>query len=204
MSENDLYLTIASNARAEIKIKGSRFIGCAHETESAEAANLRLNQIRKNEYSATHNCYAFVVGNSSSPEFKYSDDGEPGGTAGRPIYDVIIGRGLTNTLVVVTRYFGGTKLGTGGLARAYSQAASEVLAAAGVRKNFITDSVIIEIDFAFYDAVLRLINKSSVVSHQADFAEQVRIDLEIRKSKTEEIISAITELTNGQAVIEAK
>lgn len=204
MIEDDLYLTIAGNARSETKVKGSRFIGRARKIESVNMALQLLNTIQKTEYSATHNCYACVSGRGNRKDFKYSDDGEPGGTAGRPIYDVISGRGLTNTLVVVTRYFGGTKLGPGGLARAYSQAAAKALDAGGVRENFITDAILIELDFSYYDAVVRLINKSDIVSHKAEFTEQVKIDIEIRKSKTAELKSAVAELTNGQAVIKNK
>ncbi|MCK4606997.1 MAG: YigZ family protein, partial [candidate division Zixibacteria bacterium] len=116
---DDQYYEIAGPARIEIKRKGSRFIAETGAVSSVEEAHEQLETVRSREHAATHHCYAYRVGIADEARFKYSDDGEPGGTAGRPIYDVICGCEVTNALLVVTRYFGGTKLGTGGLARAY-------------------------------------------------------------------------------------
>jgi len=108
----------------KLSVKGSKFIASVFHTEDEEKALELLAQVRKKHYDATHNCYAYII----YPEIeKFSDDGEPSGSAGRPILSVLKGSGLTNTLVVVTRYYGGTKLGVGGLARAYSGCAKEAL-----------------------------------------------------------------------------
>ena len=115
---DDQYFIIARDSTVEIKIKNSRFIGESRHANSVAEALTRLEGIRKREYSATHHCFAYRVGLGHDPVFKYSDDGEPSGTAGKPIYDYIQGSEVTNLLLVVTRYFGGTKLGTGGLTHA--------------------------------------------------------------------------------------
>jgi len=118
--------TITSEVSHEIKIKGSRFIGFSAPVKTKEEAEAILESIRKTHFSATHHCYAYRL-HPDGREFRFNDDGEPSGTAGRPIFDAIESRGLFRVICVVTRYFGGTKLGTGGLARAYQQTASETL-----------------------------------------------------------------------------
>lgn len=121
-------LTLSEPVQAELIEKKSRFIGYAAPAESEEAAQAFLQEIRTRHRDATHNCYAYQVGEHNQYQ-RSSDDGEPSGTAGRPILEVIKGSGLSNVIVVVTRYFGGTLLGTGGLVRAYSAAAQAALAA---------------------------------------------------------------------------
>ncbi|MCK4857045.1 MAG: YigZ family protein, partial [candidate division Zixibacteria bacterium] len=140
-----------TESQIEIKVKGSRFIGETCLVASVDEAVARLAVVRKREYQATHHCYAYVTGWPDQVGFKYSDDGEPSGTAGRPIYDVITGHALTNLLVVVTRYFGGTKLGTGGLVRAYSEAARAAVEASGRHQQFLTRDYRFVLEFARYD-----------------------------------------------------
>ena len=127
----DSYLTLKSPSEHEIKIKASRFIALGFPVPDESSAMTILESVRKKEFAATHHCYAYVVG-LDKEQFKYSDDGEPSGTAGRPIYQTIMGRNLKNVIVIVVRYFGGTKLGTGGLARAY---AASRLAPGGSRNS---------------------------------------------------------------------
>ncbi|MFQ5453985.1 MAG: IMPACT family protein [Candidatus Zixiibacteriota bacterium] len=199
----DLYYIIEKPSVDEIKIKGSRFIAQSDIASSVDEAMEKLNIIRKREYSATHNCYAYVTGeNEEQRPFKFSDDGEPNGTAGRPIYDAICGRKLTNILLVVTRYFGGTKLGTGGLVRAYSQAAGVVLDKSGRIEKFITDKLKVLIEFPLYDKLIKLVHNIGARQNKADFSEHVTVELEIRKSKTESLIAGIIELSGGKAKIE--
>ena len=199
---DDLYYTIVKPAQTEIKIKGSRFIGETNHVNSAEEATRQLTVIRKREHAATHHCYAYRVGLFDQLQFKYSDDGEPGGTAGRPIYDVITGKDITNILLVVTRYFGGTKLGTGGLVRAYSEASAKTLNLSGIKENYITESIKVELHFSFYDQLIKLINRISAEQKNIVFSDHVAMELEVRKSKIDTLTNAITELTNGQAKIE--
>ena len=125
------YRTIAHESEIEIVIKKSRFIGYAFLVSSAEEANEKLAALRKRQWDASHHCSAYVLGADKQLQ-KYSDDGEPQGTAGMPILQVLHHKDVTNTMVVVVRYFGGVLLGAGGLVRAYSEAAAKALDAAGL------------------------------------------------------------------------
>ena len=120
----DESLKIVKTGTSEVIIKKSRFLGTAVEVTSEEQAREVVAAIRKEHYSARHVCYAYSIG-EKNPALKFSDDGEPGGTAGKPILDVVQNSGITDILVVVVRYFGGVLLGTGGLVRAYSEAAAK-------------------------------------------------------------------------------
>lgn len=194
----DSYLTIAKPSTIEIKIKASRFIAETVSVSSSNDVDAALNVIRKREHAATHHCYAWRIGMDENEQFKYSDDGEPNGTAGRPIYDTLAGRNLTDTLVVVTRYFGGTKLGPGGLVRAYSQAAAEALDKSGTLERFLLDKLSFRIDFSYYDQVMRLADSIGAKVVFSDFAESVSMTLEIRKSRSDELKASLNELTHGR------
>jgi uncharacterized YigZ family protein len=199
---DDRYITIAQPARHELKVKGSRFIGRTALVADAEAGEGELAAVRKTEHAATHNCYAYRVGPTAEPEFKYSDDGEPSGTAGRPIYDAICGRELTNTLVVVTRYFGGTKLGTGGLVRAYGEAAAGALDLSGEQEHFLVDQIRVTVEFAIYDQLERLNRRLGARQVAADFSDRVELLLEIRRSLIDTLVDEIVQLSSGKAKIE--
>lgn len=196
-------MTIARPSHVETKVKGSRFIARTSLASSTDDANRQLRQISKQEHAATHNCFAYLVGVPGEEKvFKYSDDGEPSGTAGRPIYDIICGSGITNVVVVVTRYFGGVKLGTGGLVRAYAGAAKEALEKSGQVEKFVTDLLRVSVDFPVYDNLLKVLHKLGAHPRQADFSERVVLELEIRRSKSELLVAEITKLSMGQARIE--
>jgi len=201
---DDRYYTIRAPSQAETKVKGSRFLAESKPVISVKDVQATLERIRKREYAATHHCYAYRVGLFDRMTFKYSDDGEPSGTAGRPIYDVICGRNLTNILIVVTRYFGGTKLGTGGLVRAYSEAAKLVVEKSGTKENFITESIRVEIEFPFYDRLARILPKYSAKQTKADYSDRVALELEVRQSRVAELIVEISQLSGGRARIERK
>jgi uncharacterized YigZ family protein len=194
----DRYLTIARESSAEIKIKASRFIGETCIVPSVDEALARLTAIRKREHAATHHCFAYRVGLGNQIVFKYSDDGEPSGTAGKPIYDLILGSELTNVLLVVTRYFGGTKLGTGGLAHAYSDSARGVLEKSGIKENFIMSGFRFELEFSCYDRWRTILNRLKASEIEANFAEMVTSRVEIRRSRAEELKHAFVELTAGK------
>lgn len=139
------YTTVKGYGKAEIVEKKSRFIAHVMPISSEDEANKCIEEIKKQYWDARHNCYAYQLGDRNQIQ-RYSDDGEPGGTAGMPILDVLRGRDVKDTIIVVTRYFGGTLLGTGGLVRAYSNSAKEGLMAAGLiertphlRKHFTVD-----------------------------------------------------------------
>jgi len=199
---DDFYRTISQPTREEIKVKSSRFIAETKMVENSNEAVSAWQQIRKREHAATHHCYAYRIGLEAEPEFKYSDDGEPNGTAGKPIYDCIVGRKLTNVLVGVTRYYGGTKLGTGGLVRAYSDAAIKALEISGIRTVYLTNQLSIEIEFKYYDQLQKLIEKYKAKQDSSEFKEKVQLTLSVRKSKSDQLKNEIINLTHGQAKFE--
>jgi len=198
MEPIDSYLTIKEEADFELKVKGSKFIGQARICPDKDTAETILESIRKKYYDATHNCFAYRTGFGNDAVFRYSDDGEPSGTAGRPIYDTIEGSDLTNLLLVVTRYFGGTKLGTGGLTHAYSQTARETLAKAGTAEKLITGRLPMVVPFSDYNNVERTIYqmKASIIS--SDFAEVVRLTAEIRLTQMQSLREKLTDITSGR------
>lgn len=198
----DSFHTIARESRTEIKVKGSRFIGETFLAHDVSSALEKLQAVRKREFQATHHCYAYVTGQTDEVEFKYSDDGEPNGTAGRPIYDVLVGNGLTNALVVVTRYFGGTKLGTGGLVRAYSDAARAALEISGKREVLITDDFRTTLEFSLYDRWVRELKRLDGDVVDSEFADTVTLQVRIRRSRSERLTAAFVELTAGKGKIE--
>jgi len=199
---DDVYYTIAKAASIEIKRKGSRFIAETNLAAGTGSALEQLERIRKREHSATHHCYAYRVGLLDEIEYKYSDDGEPNGTAGRPIYDVVCGRGITNILLVVTRYFGGTKLGTGGLVRAYSDAARNVMETSGRQEHYLTERIAVTIDFSLYDSLAKIVRRLQATQNRADFSDHVSLELEVRKTKADHLITEIVQLSAGKAKIE--
>lgn len=198
MEQPDNYYTAASEAVVETKIKGSRFIGQVYLCQDENRAKAILDGIRKRYYDATHNCYAWKVGISKKVQFKYSDDGEPGGTAGKPIFDQLEGAGLTDVIVIVTRYFGGTKLGTGGLTHAYSDCAAEAIKAAGTVEKFITGSINARLDFADYNAVERAVHNAGAAIVQSEFSDKVNLTIEIRLSKMGALKERLTDITSGR------
>lgn len=146
----DSYLTLSGFSREEIVISKSRFIGYAAPFQDETQALAFLQQIRNDHRTATHHCYAYVIGENSGV-MRYSDDGEPGGTAGMPMMDVLRTKGLVNCCVVVVRYFGGVLLGTGGLVRAYTQAAQRAVEASGIARMELTSEEICELPYSVWD-----------------------------------------------------
>ena len=167
---SDTYRTLAAAATIELKVDGSRFIGEALPAADRDTAEAQIATIRQREHSATHHCTAYRVGRAGDT-FRYNDDGEPTGTAGPPLLRQIDARDLTNTLVVVTRYYGGTKLGTGGLARAYGDAASAALEAAPVVERVIR--VPVRVEFAYDDtsAANRLLQQFDLKVTHRDYTD---------------------------------
>jgi len=202
MEATDSFFTIKSSSEIEIKIKGSKFFGRAHKCESVEQAESVLEDSRKKYYDATHNCYAYRVGIGKEIKFRYSDDGEPSGTAGRPIYDQIEGRDLTNMIVVVTRYFGGTKLGTGGLTHAYSDSAAQAIDAAGLIEKFITGKIVMTVKFPDYNIVERIVHQAGARIIDSDFADMVRLTVESRLSHIDRLKDDLVDKTSGRIKFE--
>ncbi|MBN2788717.1 MAG: YigZ family protein [Candidatus Delongbacteria bacterium] len=196
--EKIAYKTIERNNLYEIeKIKGSRFIGSIFKTESKEEAEEQLEMIRKKNYSATHNCFAYTVG-IDQPVTRFSDDGEPSGTAGRPMMNVLESSGLSNVLLVVTRYYGGTKLGTGGLMKAYSEAAKEVIS----NSKIIDVEIKISVEFDYvYDStsmIMNLINKYEAEIVEEKYGDQVSMRIMLNKAFLESFSDEIFDKSNGK------
>jgi uncharacterized YigZ family protein len=200
--EEDEFLTIKAKQTAEIKVKGSRFIGTAHPVTTLDETSNYIQQLSNQFYDASHNCYAFQVGQFSSVIARYSDAGEPAGTAGIPILNVLKGKNLTDILIVVTRYFGGTKLGRGGLIRAYSDCATTVLDRCSIIKKYIYKTVNVTFEYDLTGAVMRVIDSNSAIIANSKYDRQTRLTLSIRKGNFESIKSKLIEASSGRIHIE--
>lgn len=196
----DAYRTIRGEAHDEFIEKRSRFIGHAFPVQSVEEAEAAVKKIRSQYWDARHNVYAFslLAGNA----VRSSDDGEPQGTAGAPVRDVLLGMGVTDCCVVVTRYFGGILLGAGGLVRAYTQAAQMALEAAGVKTMARGLSLRIVCDYASYSGVKSLICACGGVIGEELFTENAQIDFCLKKSDYPDFAARLTELSNGRLAAE--
>lgn len=189
------YKSVKQCSEAEYTVNRSRFIGRCFPVESEEAALCLLGNIRKKHWDATHNCFAYRIGENAAARF--SDDGEPGGTAGKPIMDVLTGRGLTNVLCVVTRYFGGILLGAGGLVRAYSKSAAEAVAKAGV-VSYLPGTVLdIPMDYSRYGALEGFIRASAEVRNVA-FAQNVVVTVAVEDTNLLKFMKEVTERSDGR------
>lgn len=166
------YRTIAHESEIEIVIKKSRFIGYAFLVATAEEANEKLAALRKRQWDASHHCSAYVLGADKQLQ-KYSDDGEPQGTAGMPILQVLHHKDVTNTMVVVVRYFGGVLLGAGGLVRAYSEAAAKALEAAGLCQYVPVVRWGFAVDYAHWARLDRFLQSSDIQLEQTDYGAEV-------------------------------
>ncbi|MBM7582709.1 putative YigZ family protein [Caldicoprobacter guelmensis] len=170
------YCTIKQRARHEVVIQKSRFVGDAFYVTSEDEALERLQNVKAEFPDATHHCYAYIVGQEGLIQ-RFNDDGEPGGTAGMPILQVIQNRGLKNVLVVVTRYFGGIKLGANGLVRAYSRTAAEVLDRAGTKRMVLSPRGIICLDYAYIGQVEYFLRQKGVHVTQAEYTDKVTLQV---------------------------
>ncbi len=197
----DTYFTPGNYARAEIKVKGSRFIAEAIRVETPKDAEAAIAAIRKREYNATHHCTAYRIG-PDGQDFRYNDDGEPGGTAGPPILRQIDARGLTNTLVVVTRYYGGTKLGTGGLLRAYGDAASEVLEAVSIEEHVIRDRLRLRFAYADTSPAMHTISQFDAQILETTYTEETEIVVGVRRSEAASFTDAFVNALSGRGTAE--
>lgn len=197
----DTFRQIAAAKVAEIKVKGSRFIAEAlPATSEAEAMEL-LQAVRKREYNATHHCWAYRIGQEGAL-FRYSDDGEPSGTAGKPILRHIDAREVTNLIVVVTRYYGGTKLGTGGLIRAYGDAAREVLAQCRVETHIIRARLRVVFDYADTSPAMHTVDNFDVVIKDSIYGDDTTLILAIRQSEVDAFTDQFTENLAGRGKVE--
>jgi uncharacterized YigZ family protein len=189
---------IITTGESEVIIKKSRFLGVAAYVESEEEARELVNSIKKEHFSARHVCYAYSIG-EENPRLKFSDDGEPGGTAGKPILDMINNSGIYNIVIAVTRYFGGVLLGTGGLVRAYTQAAAEAVQAAEVKTVCLCSIYDIVLDYSDYDKVMYILSQSEGVMTETQYSDKVTIKATIPADIADSVIETIREKTAGKS-----
>lgn len=199
---DDSYFTLKSNATGEYRDRGSRFIGLAFPVTNEEDVKHILQQVKKDHPQANHHCYAFRI--SPDPTvFRASDDREPSGSAGKPILGAITSKGLTDVLVIVVRYFGGTLLGVPGLINAYRSAAAHCLEQASTIEKFIEEKFILEFPYDLSNEVHQLLRKHKADIHHQDYSSPCQIHFSLRKSavvgfenafKTHPVISYQTQL----------
>lgn len=192
------YLTMSGYGEKEIIINKSRFIGYVTRAETEEDAIRFIEQIKKKHWDATHNCSAYIIGEHDQHQ-KANDDGEPSGTAGKPILEVIKKIGLKDTVVVVTRYFGGIKLGAGGLIRAYGQAASEAIHTTGIIQRTLHTQILITADYSLLGKLENELRSADHLIQHIDFLEQVTITVLVPVGEETRLEQFITDLTSAQA-----
>ena len=195
------YLMPAKHGSHEIIIERSRFICHVYRVESVEDANRYINQVRESHTRAHHNCIAYLIGENN--EFgRAADDGEPSGTAGAPMLDVLQRQQIKNCLVIVTRYFGGVKLGAGGLIRAYGKAVSEGLKAIGLVRRVKLQAIWLTCDYALFDPLTSKIKKQGHVIHQVEYSDRVKLEVLVEMIETETFKKWLIEFTNNTVFIE--
>lgn len=196
-SASDTYRVVADAVRAEWREKGSRFIAEVFPVETEKEVVAAIEAVRRREHAATHHCIAYRLG----PEgeiCRYHDDGEPAGTAGLPILRQLEARGLTNTLVVVTRYFGGTKLGRGGLIRAYGEAARRALGQAPVAERKMLVSFRLRFAFADTGSVMHLIERTGARIRETRYHTETELWVEVPRSHAVAFAEAFVETLAGR------
>ncbi|XCP86793.1 YigZ family protein [Roseburia hominis] len=196
------YKTIYREGQDEVVEKKSRFIAVVRPVHSEEEAAAFLEEMRKTYWNARHHCYAYVFGDHSQMQ-RCSDDGEPQGTAGKPMLDVLNAEGLHDTMVVVTRYFGGTLLGTGGLVRAYQKAAKAGIAASTVIEKCRGKKLTIRTDYTGLGKIQYILGQRGIHVLDTIYTDAVEIQIMASVEEEQELTVEITEGTNGQAHIEA-
>ena len=178
---DDEYRTvIAQPISYEIKIKGSKFIGHIFHVINKDQAESVYANIRRKYHDATHNCFAYRI---SPDEFRHSDDGEPSGTAGKPILQILENNDLSQTIIIVTRYFGGTKLGTGGLSRAYSESAKEVLEKTKIETKTRYITINVETTYDHLSLLLEFVNKYNGIVGKTEYSDKIIFCLQIPTTK---------------------
>ena len=192
------YRTVLKAAGDEQIIQRSRFIGDASPAASAEEALAFLEAVRARHRDATHHCYAYIIGQNAGI-MRYSDDGEPSGTAGLPIIEVMKARGVVDCCVVVTRYFGGVLLGAGGLTRAYAHTCAMALDAAGVCVMHPTETWLVEVPYALWDRVRHELSGLPARLESTEFTSAVAFELSVKAQDSQRVRDCLARVTDGRA-----
>jgi len=195
------YKVVIEGGEGEIVEKKSRFICTVKPVKTEKEAQAFVDEIKKKYWDAKHNCSAMVIG--SNNEFaRCSDDGEPSGTAGRPMLEVLIGEGVHDVACVVTRYFGGVLLGTGGLVRAYQASIKEGLAHSKIAVLVKGKKLKVTVDYTEYNRILNYLTSNNIKIENSEFTDIICLELSIRLSEAEKVKEDITEMTGGKAVMD--
>ncbi len=197
------YQTVFQGGTGEIVMKKSRFIATIRPVENEEEALEFIEGLRKQHWNAAHNCYAYSIG-TRNPILRCSDDGEPSKTAGKPMLDILLSHELTDLVVVVTRYFGGTLLGTGGLVKAYQSATLEGLNNCIIIKKELGRSVQLVTDYNLIGKIQYYINQESIPVLSSEYTDVVTMEVLVRPSFVGDFYKKISELTNGTAMMNKK
>ena len=195
------YKTVYCGGEAEIIEKKSRFIATVRPIKSEEEALAFIESMRKKYWNATHNCFAYVIGEHFGVQ-RCSDDGEPSGTAGKPMLDVLLGEEIHDVVVVVTRYFGGTLLGTGGLVRAYSGATKEGLLVSKVITKMHGQKLSVQTDYTGLGKIQYILGQRGIRILNSIYTDKVELEVLLPEAEIKAVMSEICEGTNGQAVME--
>lgn len=196
----DFYLSATGETTHEIVIQRSRFICTLKRIDGFDDALSFVKSVKKKYSDATHNCYAFIS-NAAGTEQRFSDDGEPQGTAGQPMLEVLKKKGIFMTATVVTRYFGGVKLGAGGLVSAYTRAVAETVENAKIVKNVVGVSLEIKCGYEMYNALLQALKDKVFATLSTDFADNVKMTIAVPKEDTDNIEKDITCALLGQVSV---
>lgn len=197
------YFTVKKEGSDEIIIQKSRFIGYVRRVETEEAAKAFIQEMKKKHHDATHNCSAYMIGEHDQIQ-KANDDGEPSGTAGVPMLEVLKKQGLKDTAVVVTRYFGGIKLGAGGLIRAYGNTTSQAIQTTGIVKRQLMQGFSITIDYTLLGKLENILRNSEHLLESINYLEQVEFIVFVKDGSAQDFQEWIIDLTNDQATTVAK
>lgn len=197
------YKTVKQYGEGEIEEKKSRFLGKIIPVETEEEALAFIEKTKKQYWDARHNCYAYIIGEHCEC-VRCSDDGEPSGTAGKPMLEVLQNQELRNVAAVVTRYFGGTLLGTGGLVRAYTQATQETLKEARIATMTPVSIMTIQTDYNAIGKIKYVLAQEDITIQNEEYTVDVVVTAAVPLTEMDSLIKKLTEVTNGKAVIEEK
>ena len=191
------YKTVRQAGHNEVTIQKSRFIGYASPCSNEEEAIRFIQEIREQHRDARHHCYAYIIG-SNSGIMRYSDDGEPGGTAGMPMLDLLKKEQTVNCCVVVVRYFGGILLGTGGLVRAYTQGCKLALKAAGIVRMELSDVIHCRAGYSLWNSIQYALRNMDIQTGAVQYLDTVEFEYTVRKKDSEESIRTLLNKTDGK------
>lgn len=197
VEESDVYRTLAGDSEAVLRERSSKFLAFAYHVEDEKQIRERLDALRKKYYDATHHCYAWRLGPKGEP-FRSNDDGEPSSTAGRPILGQMLSKQVTDALIVVVRYFGGTKLGVSGLIDTYKAAAAAAIEANRIVERTVDDTVSVVFPYMAMNDIMRVIKEAGPTIVEQQFDTVCTVTLRIRRSRTPELLDRLRKIDGAQ------